>query len=351
LVTLTTPLSGGAGYAAAKTAGNDVNLQNSDDLTGPRFAGVFGVGAHIFFNDFLALQLELRDYLYKSNPGGLDVVTTDGLKGQGPVLTGNDEYITNNLYFGVGLSIFLPPTAKILDKRAEATNYVPTGQKPAEEVAVASDKDGDGIPDARDKCPNEPEDKDGFEDADGCPDPDNDKDGVLDADDRCPNQAGPVENQGCPDTDRDGDGVVDRLDKCPDKPGQPPSGCPVEEKKFIVITVDKIELKQKVQFATGKAAINKASFPLLDEVVEVLKARSKIELRIEGHTDSKGVPKKNLKLSEDRAQSVMSYLIKGGVDAARLTSQGFGDTRPIAENKNEAGREKNRRTEFFIVKQ
>jgi OOP family OmpA-OmpF porin len=117
------------------------------------------------------------------------------------------------------------------------------------------DNDKDGILDVRDKCPNDPEDKDGFEDSDGCPDPDNDKDGILDVDDKCPNEPGPKENQGCPDTDKDKDTVVDRLDKCPDEPGPPSNaGCP--EKKYITITQEKIELKRQVQFATAKAKIN-----------------------------------------------------------------------------------------------
>jgi outer membrane protein OmpA-like peptidoglycan-associated protein len=211
------------------------------------------------------------------------------------------------------------------------------------------DNDKDGIVDRHDKCPNEPEDKDGFEDTDGCPDPDNDKDGVLDVDDKCPNDPGPKENLGCPDTDRDKDTVVDRLDKCPDDPGPPTNaGCP--EKKYITITQEKIELKRQVQFATGKAKINPESFDLLDEVVEVLKKNVSIKLRIEGHTDNKGSPKKNIKLSQDRAKAVFDYLVEHGIDAARLTSEGYGQTCPMADNKTVEGREKNRRTDFFIAK-
>ncbi len=214
------------------------------------------------------------------------------------------------------------------------------------------DNDKDGIPDKLDKCPNEPEDKDGFEDEDGCPDLDNDKDGILDADDKCPNQPGPKENQGCPDTDRDGDGIVDRLDKCPDVPGVPPDGCPAEPpRKFIVVTDDKIELKQKIHFATNKAKIFPDSFELLNEVVDLLKKRPTLELRIEGHTDAKGKLKKNMKLSDDRAKSVVNFLVKGGIEESRLSFKGFGPTVPIGNNKTAAGREQNRRTEFYIVKQ
>ena len=208
------------------------------------------------------------------------------------------------------------------------------------------DNDKDGILDKNDKCPMEPEDKDGFEDEDGCPELDNDKDGILDADDKCPNQPGPKENQGCPDTDRDKDGVVDRLDACPDEPGPPPRGCP--ERKFLIITKDKIELKQKIHFATNKAKIFPDSFDLLN-VVEVLKSRPELLLRIEGHTDNKGKLPKNMVLSDQRAAAVRDYLVKAGVVDDRLVSRGFGPTVPIGDNKSNAGREQNRRTEFYII--
>jgi OOP family OmpA-OmpF porin len=88
-------------------------------------------------------------------------------------------------------------------------------------TAEARDRDNDGIPDNKDACPTQPEDKDGFEDSDGCPDPDNDGDTILDKDDKCPNQAedfdGFQDKDGCPDPDNDGDGVDDAHDQCPDK--------------------------------------------------------------------------------------------------------------------------------------
>lgn len=100
------------------------------------------------------------------------------------------------------------------------------------------DRDGDGIKDDVDKCPDDPEDIDGFEDEDGCPDPDNDQDGIPDVDDQCPNEPedrnGFEDEDGCPDAkigDRDGDGIPDNLDKCPDEPEdkdgfQDEDGCP-----------------------------------------------------------------------------------------------------------------------------
>jgi outer membrane protein OmpA-like peptidoglycan-associated protein len=214
------------------------------------------------------------------------------------------------------------------------------------------DNDRDGIPDKTDKCPNEPEDKDGFEDEDGCPDPDNDKDTLLDADDKCPDKAGPKENGGCPDTDKDGDTVVDRLDKCPDVPGPPDNdGCPKPVQKFIVVTKEKIELKQKVHFATDKSTIYPDSFPMLQEVAEVLKSHTTMQVRIEGHTDSRGTLKHNMKLSDARANSVRSFLVGQGVKPEQMEARGYGPTQPIDDNRTARGREANRRTEFMITAQ
>src|SRR6202012_5235005 len=212
------------------------------------------------------------------------------------------------------------------------------------------DNDKDGLLDKVDKCPNEPEDKDGFEDDDGCPDPDNDKDGVLDRDDKCPNEAGLKENGGRPDKDRDGDGVIDRLDKCPDQPGPADNdGCP--KPKFIVVTKEKIELKQKVHFATNKSTIYADSFPMLGEVAQALKTRPEVKVRIEGHTDARGTMTHNMKLSQDRAESVKTYLVTQGIDPGRMEARGFGPTQPIDDNRTAKGRENNRRTEFIITSQ
>ena len=136
------------------------------------------------------------------------------------------------------------------------------------------DNDKDGILDTKDKCPNEPEDKDGFEDEDGCPDPDNDTDGIPDEDDKCPNEPedkdGFEDEDGCPDPDNDKDGVPDAADKCPNDPGPPDNdGCP-KKYEHIVVTQEKIELKQKIFFDTDKATIQPRSFSLLDEIAAVL---------------------------------------------------------------------------------
>jgi outer membrane protein OmpA-like peptidoglycan-associated protein len=217
------------------------------------------------------------------------------------------------------------------------------------------DMDHDGILDSVDKCPTEPEDKDGFEDADGCPDLDNDKDGVPDKTDKCPTEPedkdGFEDADGCPDPDNDKDGVLDAADKCPNDPGPPDNdGCP-KKYEHIVVTQEKIELKQKIFFDTNKATIQARSFPLLDEIAAVLKSRATMTVRIEGHTDSRGKHDHNMQLSQSRAESVRQHLVGLGVDMSRMEAKGYGPDQPIETNKTAAGREKNRRVEFFITQQ
>jgi len=215
-------------------------------------------------------------------------------------------------------------------------------------LAGCPDSDGDGIADLDDKCPTQAEDKDGFEDTDGCPDPDNDKDGVLDVADACPLVAGPAENHGCPDADRDGDSVVDRLDNCPDEKGPPENqGCP--KKQLVKITDDKLEIIESVYFKTDRAEIEPRSFGLLDNVAAVLVAHDQLHIQIEGHTDSQGDDAYNKKLSQRRAEAVVAYLVKKGIAAARLTALGFGEERPIADNRTKEGRAQNRRVVFTVI--
>ncbi|MBK9037374.1 MAG: OmpA family protein [Myxococcales bacterium] len=217
------------------------------------------------------------------------------------------------------------------------------------------DNDSDGIADKIDDCPNEPEDRDGTEDTDGCPDPDNDGDGIADKIDQCPDEAedkdGFADDDGCPDCDNDGDGVPEcpqAIDKCPAEPAQTADGCP-QKYTLIVVTQDKIELSQTVYFDTRKATIKRVSFRMLDEVAQALADNPTIKVRIEGHTDSQGSDKFNMKLSGKRADSVRKYLIARGVDGFRMAAQGFGETVPIADNRTKDGRAQNRRVEFFIT--
>jgi outer membrane protein OmpA-like peptidoglycan-associated protein len=240
------------------------------------------------------------------------------------------------------------------------------------------DKDLDGLVDRLDGCPDKP----GPRENKGCPWGDKDNDGVTDNDDKCPDQAGPKENGGCPDTDKDGDGTVDRLDACIDVVGEkdnkgcpypdadkdgvndrvdncvneagPASnqGCPEKQKQLVVITREKLIIKDKVYFDTGKATIQARSNTLLDQIAAIMSTHDEIKLiQVEGHTDNTGVPEKNLTLSQDRANSVKAYLVKKGVADTRLKAVGFGQDKPADTNDTPAGRDNNRRVEFNIIGQ
>lgn len=121
------------------------------------------------------------------------------------------------------------------------------------------------------------------------------------------------------------------------------------KKKLVIVKENRIEILQQVHFATGKATILSDSFQLLDSVVDAIVKSNVKKLRVEGHTDNRGGKAKNLKLSQERAASVVDYLIKAGIDPARLEAVGYGDARPIAPNLTARGRELNRRVEFVIT--
>ena len=211
---------------------------------------------------------------------------------------------------------------------------------------VEIDTDSDGIVDAKDECPTEP----GPPERNGCPVKDRDNDGLEDKDDACPDEAGPKENKGCPVKDKDGDTVEDKFDNCPEEKGPASNqGCPEKQKQLVIITSEKLIIKEKVFFATAKATILPRSFPLLNNVASVLRDHPEIQLiRVEGHTDAQGGRDYNISLSQRRANSVKDYLIHQGVDGTRLQAKGFGPDRPADSNKTEAGRSNNRRVEFVI---
>jgi OmpA-OmpF porin, OOP family len=212
------------------------------------------------------------------------------------------------------------------------------------------DTDGDGIPDSKDMCPAEPEDFDGYLDTDGCPEPDNDLDGIPDAQDNCALEAedfdGFQDEDGCPDPDNDKDGLLDVDDRCPNEAGPADNGgCP-RVYEDVEVTTTHIRIMQKVHFATNKAIIKPESFHLLDTVAMVLRDFPTITVEVQGHTDSVGNDNYNMRLSQDRAESVRTYLIQKGVDARRMDARGYGETRPIESNRTSKGRAENRRVEF-----
>lgn len=232
------------------------------------------------------------------------------------------------------------------------------------------DKDRDGIPDDEDDCPDEKGDVLN----NGCPEPvgpDSDGDGVIDSMDNCPNLAGSKEASGCP--DRDGDGITDDEDKCPDAPGlKPMNGCPDSDGDGIDDSRDKcpdtkgtvdangcpgiaesdltiLETAMRaVQFDTGKATLKPSSYPVLNQIANIMTRYPDYNLVIEGHTDNVGNASSNQVLSENRARACYEYLIRKGTRAERMSYSGYGEAQPIANNNSLTGRELNRRVEFNL---
>jgi outer membrane protein OmpA-like peptidoglycan-associated protein len=210
-------------------------------------------------------------------------------------------------------------------------------------------------------CPAGPEDMDGFQDNDRCIDPDNDQDGILDVDDKCVNEAEDIDKfqdtDGCPDVDNDGDRILDSVDRCPFIPEdvdkyEDEDGCPEEGpgKPTVKITDTQLLVSSKIYFDFDKATIKEVSYPILDAVAETIVGNPHItQIRIEGHTDNEGLESYNQALSEERAKSVMDYLIGKGVPETRLSYKGYGFTRPKASNDTEEGKAINRRVEFTII--
>jgi OOP family OmpA-OmpF porin len=295
-----------------------------------RFAVDYGAGLKFFLTDNVALRADVRH-----------------------ILPLNDKY--NDLLVTLGLTFSFG------------------GEKKVEEPPAPLDSDKDGVPDYLDKCPNTPAGV--VVDKDGCP-VDSDKDGVPDYLDKCPNTpAGVVvDNDGCP-VDSDKDGVPDYLDKCPNTPAGvvvDKDGCPVDSDKDGVpdyldkcpgtpagATVDKdgcvhekISIALNVEFDTNKYDIKKRYHNEIKKVSDFMKAHPQTNVVIEGHTDNVnrfGKKDKNIILSQDRANSVRQYLIDNfNIEASRITATGYGETRPIASNDTEEGRQKNRRVQAVI---
>ncbi len=241
------------------------------------------------------------------------------------------------------------------------------------------DQDGDGVSDGLDKCADTPQGA--TVGADGCP-RDGDSDGVFDGIDRCENsEAGKsvdadgcfrdadgdgvadsadncegtpagarVDDHGCEVGDSDADGVADDLDRCPNtRSGQKIDevGCPV---LFTVEDGERRPLILKgVNFSSARSALTSESFGVLDEVAASLLAHPEVRVEIAGHTDATGAAGPNLRLSQARAQSVMAYLARKGVDPSRMEARGYGETNPITTNRTRAGRARNRRVELRVI--
>jgi OOP family OmpA-OmpF porin len=231
------------------------------------------------------------------------------------------------------------------------------------------DTDGDGIVDASDSCPEiaglaefegcPDTDADGIADKDdACPEvagpkalngcPDADGDGVADKSDKCPQVVGPIANGGCPWPDTDKDGVLDKDDKCIDVKGTVANnGCPeISEEQVSQLNA----YAKTILFNSGKDTFKQETFAVLQSITAILKQYPASKFSIEGHTDSDGKDATNQTLSENRAAAVKNYLTENGIAASRLTSAGFGESKPVSSNKTAKGKADNRRVEVKLVK-
>jgi len=249
----------------------------------------------------------------------------------------------------------------VKDRKDECPD-TPAGVQ-VDEKGCPLDRDGDGVPDYKDDCPDVagPANLNGCPDRDGdgiidknddCPDvpgllkfkgcPDTDGDGVPDPKDKCPNtpKGCPVNEVGCP-LDSDGDGVIDCQDRCPTEVGSVDNeGCPdwqTLQIPNILFDFDKATLRPK-----GKAELDKLASQLLSS--------KQYEIEVAGYTDSTGPEKYNMGLSERRAQSVVKYLLKKGVNNAYISSEYYGESNPAVKNDTRAHRQLNRRVEFEVAK-
>jgi outer membrane protein OmpA-like peptidoglycan-associated protein len=264
-------------------------------------------------------------------------------------------------FYDQGLQVGLK--VRLFEKKAAAPAPVVLAAPPP--PPAPKDTDGDGVIDDQDKCPTvaglakyqgcpvPDTDKDGVNDEQdkcptvaglakyqGCPVPDTDKDGVNDEEDKCPTVAGLARYAGCPIPDTDGDGVNDEEDKCPNEAGVASNfGCPDMSKQLI-------DAARSFYFQTGTAKLANVARAKskVGPLLELLKKYPNMHIDIEGHTDNTGTDKINNPLSQKRADAVKNYLVKQGIAADRLTSTGYGSTRPIADNKSKEGRGVNRRT-------
>lgn len=195
-------------------------------------------------------------------------------------------------------------------------------------------------------CRNDPEDIDDFEDEDGCPDPDNDKDGLIDYPeklDQCPNEPEDFDKfedeDGCPDPDNDQDKFLDGVDACPDQPEdydgeEDTDGCP-----DLTVKLDPcaIKLDGKIMFDSNKDSLDSKRYKeknhkLLDDVVTVMTTNPDITIEIGGHTDSVGKEEDNRRLSERRVNRVREYLIDKGIKSDRVTAYGYGESKLLADD-------------------
>jgi outer membrane protein OmpA-like peptidoglycan-associated protein/opacity protein-like surface antigen len=349
------------------------------ELKDKELYALFGLGIEFFAGEHLSLELggkfRYLTHLFTDFKGSKDIVGKGAGQLDLPKATG-EVYAGLTLYFGGGKAKDEDADG-VSDKKdkcpgtpvgcrvdvagcpvdadgdgvcdgIDACANTPKGSK-VDAKGCPTDADGDGVFDGLDKCPNTP--KGCTVDASGCP-KDSDNDGFCDGLDKCADtpQGCMVDSTGCP-VDSDKDGVCDGLDQCYDTPAGTKVnavGCPIPTVEFIPEPEKPIILKG-VNFASNKATLLDTSKVILDMVAASLAARPDVKVEIGGHTDATGPAEYNLKLSEGRAASVRDYLVEKGVKPENLSIRGYGETKPIADNKSASGRAQNRRVELTRV--
>ncbi|WP_025743144.1 OmpA family protein [Aquimarina pacifica] len=252
-----------------------------------------------------------------------------------------------DVYLGLKVPVYQNrPKDKDGDGVLDKVDECPETKGPEENFGCPwPDTDGDTVLDKDDTCPEEA----GEVENNGCPWPDSDSDGILDKDDTCPKIAGPEENGGCPWPDTDGDSILDKDDNCIDIPGTVANnGCP-EVTEEVQKTLN--EYAKTILFDSGKSSIKEESNQVLKDIIGILKEYATAKFTVEGHTDSAGSSASNQRLSDSRANAVKNYLTENGIDPFRLSAIGYGEDRPITSNKTRAGRSQNRRVEINLVKE
>lgn len=256
----------------------------------------------------------------------------------------------------------VPPTDRDGDGIADGADACPDAMGPRSSnpnengCPIPTDRDNDGIIDDIDACPDEPGVKSDDAKKNGCPLPkDRDHDGVIDSTDACPDESGVVsddpQKNGCPlPKDSDGDGITDDFDACihdrgPANPDPKKHGCPK-----VIVVADEVKILERIEFDTNRATIRPDSDGILKAIAEILQQHQEIQkVQVQGHTDNKGGKAHNMGLSERRAASVVKWLVAHGIDIKRLESKGFGQEQPVDTNDTELGRQNNRRVQFIIL--
>ena len=290
---------------------------NSDDVTGKanHFTAAGGIGSNFWLTKNFGLNLQ-GDYV--STPG-------------------DNSNVANFWQASASLMFRFGNTDRDKDGIKDKDDACPDVPGLAQ-FQGCPDTDGDGVPDKDDNCPEVA----GPVENNGCPWPDTDGDGVLDKDDACPSVAGPAENNGCPWPDTDGDGILDKDDACPTVPGLAQyNGCPKPQSAYAEEATGALK---DILFNFNKATLRPESNDKLNQAAEIIKSSNGGKFLITGHTDKKGSEAYNLKLSRQRAASVVAALEARGVNTNQLKSKGVGERDAVVpESASDAERMKDRK--------